>query len=41
MKSTKKNIDKNKTHVAYQHPPGCFSNATKQTKKREVVTWLM
>ena len=27
MKSTKKNIDKNKTHVAYQHPTGCFSNA--------------
>lgn len=27
MKSTKKNIDKNKTHVAYQHPPGCFFDA--------------
>lgn len=27
MKSTKKNIDKNKTHVAYQHPTGCFYNA--------------
>nr|DAU64813.1 MAG TPA: hypothetical protein [Caudoviricetes sp.] len=24
-----------------RHPSGCFSNATKQTKKREVVTWLM
>ena len=33
MKSTKKNIDKNKTHVAYQHPTGCFSD-TKNRKER-------
>ena len=39
MKSTKKNIDKNKTHVAYQHYGVLFWY--KKTGKREVVTWLM